>query len=165
MEWLTLISTLSGGVLGLAGGLLADAFKSRREFLRRNDADRHQRYVEYLLALTETDGALQLLAVANNPPLDRASLTQAWRQHSLLVKNYYVTLVAPADVADAAENAYNRLKDIREALASRKILVYNSPEWAEVHEPYIESITRLRGVMRRDVRNGENWDVPRGIEK
>jgi hypothetical protein len=165
VEWLTLVSTLSGGILGLAGGLLADTAKSRRERKRKLDDDRRQWYVDYLLALTETDGALQLAAVNSATPLARASLTEAWRQHSLPAKTYYVTLVAPPNVADAAEDAFNRLKDIRESLGSQSIAVHNSSAWDAIHEPCIHAVTRLRQAMRSDVTGSGRRRRPSPLEE
>lgn len=162
MEWITLIGTLSGGILGFTSALLVDWVRARREFYRNLDKMQERIYAEYLVALSETDSALQILAMSKSTPVDRAFVMATFHSKSLLACRFHATLVASEAVVQAVEKSYMKLVDIREAIASSNLTVggwrwattQGSKEWITVHLPYRESIDELREVMRLDIRQG-----------
>lgn len=138
--------------------LLVDSIRARREKRQRSEDVRRQSYTDYLVALTETDAALQLVALGESTPVDRAAAVAAFRSKSILAHRYQVSLVASPAVAEAAETAYARLRDIREALATTALEVgtrssssEGSTEWKAVHHPYSDAIGKLRQTMQQEV--------------
>lgn len=159
MAWLALVGTLSGAILGAVTTLLADTIRAKRERRQRLDEARRQTYTDYLVALTETDAALQLLALSEETPVDRAAATAAFRSKAILSLRYQVGLVASPEVADAAETTYGKLRDIREALVTKTLDVgtrnsatAGSDGWQAVHTPYTDAVVNLRGAMQKEIR-------------
>lgn len=162
MEWITLVGTLSGGILGVSSALLVDWTRAKRERGHKFDEVRRNVYTAYLVALTETEGALQILALNQPTPIDRAAVMSVFRSKSLLAHRYQAALVAPPEVAHAAEGAYQKLRNIREAIVTTNLTVgtpkwatNGSTEWQAVHQPYWEAIEGLRAAMRDDIQGGE----------
>ena len=158
MEWMTLISTLSGAVLGVASALVVDAVRVRRDRSARLLDARRVAYVQFLVALTETDAAIQLLALNNTTPIAHGLAQETFRSKSLLARRYEIGLVGPASVATAAEVAYQRLRAVAVAIATTPVTVSvvrgslaDNPEWEALHRPYADAIAELRAVMKRDM--------------
>jgi hypothetical protein len=158
MEWMTLISTLSGAVLGVASALVVDAVRVRRDRSARLLDARRVAYVHLLVALTETDAAIQLLALNNTTPIPHSTVQETFRSKSLLARRYEIGLVGPASVATAAEAAYQRLRAVAVAIATTPVAVSvirdgrpDNPEWNTLHQPYADAIAELRTVMKRDM--------------
>jgi gas vesicle protein len=162
MEWLTLVGTLSGGILGVGSTLLVDRARAKRERGHRFDEVRRNAYTSYLVSLTETDAAMQILALGQATPIDRATVMSTFRSKSLLAHRYQAALVAPPDVTRAIEKTYEKLRRVREALITETLTVgkwnwetNGSSEWVEVHQPYGQAVEDLRAAMRDDIQEDE----------
>lgn len=138
--------------------LLVDSIRARRQKRQRSEDVRRQYYTDYLVALTETDAALQLVALGQSTPVDPATAVAAFRSNSILAHRYQVSLVASPAVAEAAETAYARLRDVREALVTTSLEVgthsssfEGSPKWTAVHHPYTDAIGKLRQSMQQEI--------------
>lgn len=162
MEWLTLVGTLSGGILGVGSTLLVDRARAKRERGHKFEEVRRNAYTSYLVALTETDAAMQILALSQPTPIDRATVMSNFRSKSLLAHRYHAALVAPPTVTHAVENAYDKLRHVREALITETLTVgkwnwgtSSSSEWLDVHQPYGQAVEDLRAAMREDIQGKE----------
>jgi hypothetical protein len=156
MDWTIPLSTLVGALVGVGSTLLVDIVRSRRDRIGRLMEVRRQVYAQYLEALTNTDGELQMLAVSRSTPVDEVDTRTAWRKYSLLALRYEVQLVAPESVAKTADAAYRSLRNMRDAIRATKLSVGTpgSPEWEAVHLPYIKAIDTLRSAMHADIQQG-----------
>ncbi len=156
MDWTVPLSTLVGAFVGVGSTLLVDVVRSRRDRIHQAVTIRRQVYAQYLEALTKTDGELQMLAVSQATPVDELDTRTAWRKYSLLALRYEVELVAPESVSKTADAAYRTLRNMRNAINTTKLRVGTpgSPEWEEVHLPYIQAIDTLRSIMRADIHQG-----------
>jgi hypothetical protein len=160
VDWATPISTLVGGTIGIGSALLGDRLRVRRERMHQIDDVRRQLYAKYLEALTSTDSDLQLLAIAEETPVDAIKVRAVWRKYSVLALKYEVQLVASRVVAEAADATYSRLRVMRNAIRTTNLIVGSpgnldddpgSDEWVAVHVPYINAIEDLRRAMRADI--------------
>ncbi|WP_156094704.1 hypothetical protein [Nocardia lijiangensis] len=154
LEWLAVVGTLGGAAVGASSTMFVDALRARRERSVRVEDTQRQTYVKCLMALTQTDNAMQALAIGRTP-LDRAEATAAFRSNQLVAAIYELELVAPQSVCDAAWLTYDKLRDIREALIAQSMTVgradAGSPEWRAVHEPFLAALEQLREAMRRQL--------------
>jgi succinyl-CoA synthetase alpha subunit len=149
MGWLTLISTLSGGVLGVGSTLVVEAVRTKRDQRLRHAELRRTAYVRYLTALTEAETALQTLALSRPTPVPRSEVVEAFRSTGVIAARYELFLVAPPTVYDAAREAYDLLRALRVAIATTNVEVGdNSSEWRALHTPYDTALRHLRVAMR-----------------
>ncbi|MFF8192493.1 hypothetical protein ACF05L_16880 [Streptomyces bobili] len=149
MGWLTLISTLAGGVLGVGSTLVVESVRTKRDQRLRHGELRRTAYVRYLTALTETETALQTLALSHPTPIASSDVVAAFRSTGVIAARYELFLVAPASVYDAAREAYNLLRAMRVAIATTNIVVGDdSVEWQALHTPYDIALRKLRAAMR-----------------
>ncbi|MEU6088059.1 hypothetical protein ABZ865_14780 [Streptomyces sp. NPDC047085] len=155
MEWLTLISTLSGGVLGVGSTLAVEAFRAKQERGHHHAELQRTACVRYLTALTETETALQTLALSRSTPVANGEVVEAFRSHHVIAARYELFLVAPPTVYDAARKAYDRLRAIRVAIATTNVVVADdSADWQAIHAPYDDAFRQLRVVMRESLNHG-----------
>lgn len=146
---MTLISTLSGGALGVGSTLAVEALRARRDRGHHEAELQRTACVRYLTALTETETALQTLALSGSTPVANAKVVEAFRSQQLLAAHYELFLVAPPSVYSAAREAYNRLRAIRVAIATTDVVVGDdSAAWQAIHVPYDDAFRQLRVVMR-----------------
>lgn len=153
--------TLGGALLGAGSTMMAETLRARRARTERVEDTRRQVYVKCLSALTQTDNAMQALAIDGPTPLDRGEITAAFRSHQLVAAIYELELVAPKAVCDDAWSAYEKLRDIRERLVTHRVVVGGtgggSPEWQAVHQPFLVALEQLRAGMRG--RNNRSIDT------
>lgn len=155
VEWLTLISTLSGGVLGVGSTLVVEAVRAKRERGHRYAELQRTACVRYLTALTETEAALQALALSHSTPIANADVVEAFRSRHLVPARYELFLVAPPSVYTAAHEAYDRLRAMRVAIATTNVVVSDdSADWHAIHVPYDDAFRRLRVAMRESLSPG-----------
>ncbi|MEV0466063.1 hypothetical protein [Nocardia tengchongensis] len=154
-EWLAVVGTLGGAVVGATTTLVIDATRARREKAQRFGDTRREIYVKYLTALVQTDTAMQALGLHGATPLEREAVTAAFRSYSLVAVGYEVDLVASRAVREDAADAYRKLREIREALIETQLTVgrapAGSPEWHAVHAPFLRALDRLRHTMRHEL--------------
>ncbi|MBT2418563.1 hypothetical protein J7F01_19570 [Streptomyces sp. ISL-22] len=149
MGWLTLISTLCGGVLGVGSTLVVESVPTKRDQRLRHTELRRTAYVRYLTALTEAETALQTLALSRPPPITSSDVVEAFRSTGVIAARYEVFLVAPPSVYDAAREAYDRLRALRVAIATTDVVVGDdSAAWQTLHIPYDTALRHLRAAMR-----------------
>ncbi|MFE3052563.1 hypothetical protein [Nocardia sp. NPDC059239] len=154
-EWLAVAGTLGGAIVGASSSVLVDSIRARRERSLRFEDTQRFTYVKFLTALTQTDNAMQALAIGRATPLSRADVTATFRSNQLVAALYELELVAPKTVGDAAGVVYKALKAIREALVTQSLTVggqgTGSADWIAVHEPFLTALQELRDVMRREL--------------
>lgn len=154
MGWVTLIGTLSGAVLGVGSSMLIEGIRARRDRGNRLEEVRREAYVKFLTALTETETALQTLALSRPTPVDPGDVITAYRSQRILPTYYELLMVAPPVVSEAAENAYQGMRGIRDGITTLATVERGSDPWQEVHLPYRHAVRRLRQVMRDSIQGG-----------
>ncbi|MEV0252378.1 hypothetical protein AB0H76_37720 [Nocardia sp. NPDC050712] len=155
MEWVAIVGTLGGAVVGAGTTLLTDLVRARRDKAVRTGDTQRQIYVKYLAAVVQTDNAMQALAIGQATPLGREDVTGAFRSQNLVAALLELELVAPEAVCGTAQAAYQKLRNIRETLATTSLTVGGpnggSQEWHAVHEPFRQALHALKVAMRQEL--------------
>ena len=159
MDWMPLLSTLTGAGIGIAATLIADRSRGRREDVRRALEVRREVYTEYVTALKTAGEDIRAVALGDHrsDSARDAAVREAFRGAGLYASGERVWLVAPPQVVAAGNEAFHCLRRLRDAYA-RGVAVDsagNAPLVAERRA----AMARLRGPMRADLGIG-----PLGIE-
>lgn len=149
MEWMTLASTIVGG--GIA--TVSAGFHERRRWTRdRGDQRTEIRrvlYGSYLSSLSQARLACSVLArdPDASPDVRRKTAWDAFEP--CLSLRYQIAISAPTPVVTPAEDAFRRLRDLRDAITDG--LLVNSTAYASHRTSYDTALLALRGTMRDDL--------------
>ncbi|MFH8620217.1 hypothetical protein ACH4E8_34770 [Streptomyces sp. NPDC017979] len=151
MDWLTLLSTLLGAVVGVGSTLLADRARWGREI--RSQALEHRRtlYGEFLTTLNLAQESLFAVAYGRHPAeLTRDLAARAvFGEHQVYAVRERVVLSGRESVVAAADLAFNHLKAFRDVVGSGARP--DSPELAEAIHAYGTVLRELRHAMRDEL--------------
>ncbi|WKD31430.1 hypothetical protein [Streptomyces xanthophaeus] len=152
MEWVTLISTMVGAAIATGSAVLLDRRRWQRERLDRETQTRRNLYGEYLACLSEARHTAG--NVARDPdmlfPERRATARAAFGP--CIGLRYQMTITAPTRVVDASEDAFRRLRDLRD-LVMEGVSV-TEPAYLAGRRSYDDALAALRLRMREDLRSG-----------
>ncbi|MDH6128628.1 hypothetical protein [Kitasatospora sp. GP82] len=159
MDWMPLLSTLTGAVIGITATLIADRNRWRREESRHALEVRRQVYTEYVTALKAAGEEIRAVALGDHMSESArdAAVREAFRSTGLYTAGERLWLVGPPQVVAAGNEAFHSLRQIRDAYA-RGVAV-DSAEAAPLIEQRRTAMARMRGLMREDMGSG-----PLGIE-
>ncbi|MET7388941.1 CchlQ [Streptomyces sp. NPDC005529] len=150
MEWGTLIATLSGGLIAIAGTLLADRLRTRQEHRRFLQARRREVYTEFITAAGTAHTELRRLAQTSAPSSD---LEQASRLALTDARIYEVRerlfLDASARIAGTGQTMFERLRALRSAVAAGAGL--STPAFHDLYHPYLAAVWAYREAVRDEL--------------
>ncbi|GGS65229.1 hypothetical protein [Streptomyces violaceus] len=150
MQWLTLISTVVGAAIATGSAMLLDRQRWRRERADRESQARRTLYGEYLACLSEARHACG--NVARDPdmeiPTRRTTAREAFGP--CIGLRYQMTISAPSRVVDASEDAFRRLRDLRDRVMEG--VLATEPVYLEGRRSYDDALALLRARMREDLR-------------
>lgn len=151
MDWSTLASTATGGLIGVVSTLTAAWVRSRRDRASADHADRRRLYGEYLAALSRTRSQLRATARDTEAPAgDRsARALSAFHDGGAYELRYQVAITAPDDVVEASTAAFRTLRDMRDLLQAGA--VRTDPAYARLRDRWEDAFAELRARMRRDL--------------
>ncbi|MBH5333463.1 hypothetical protein IHE55_01050 [Streptomyces pactum] len=151
MNWLTLISTLLGAVVGVGTTLLADRARWGRERQAQTLEHRRALYGEFLTTLNLAQESLFAVSYGRHP----AELTRdlaaraAFGSHQVYAVRERLVLSGCEPVVAAADAAFHRLKEFRDVVGSGA--APTSPEVMEAITAYAAELRTLRHAMRDDL--------------
>ncbi|MFW6721002.1 hypothetical protein ACHZ98_12710 [Streptomyces sp. MAR4 CNY-716] len=153
MDWIPLISTAFGAVIGVTATLLADHVRARSNRREEELTLRRQLYGAYLAALSLTRHNLRTAARSPDiAPADRARMAlDAFQEAGVYQARYQVALVADERVAEAATCAFNALRNLRD-LVEAGGGSHSDPRYRAAQDEWAAGFTALRQCMRRDLR-------------
>ncbi len=156
MDWTPLLSTLTGAVIGIAATLIADRNRWRREEARHALEVRREVYTEYVSALKAAGEEIRAVALGDHMSESArdAAVREALRGTGIYLS---LRLVGPPQVVEAGNEAFHRLRAIRDAYA-RGVAV-GSADDAPLIERRRKAMAQMRRLMREDLGVG-----PLGIE-
>jgi hypothetical protein len=150
VDWVTVVSTVSGAVVALAGTVLAFLLGSRDRRSRDDRADRRQSYLTFILAVEAAHSRLREVAspqreVADRSVEARAAITDSGvfsARETFIVTANHTLLRAGEETLEALMQTYRRVRD-----GSRT----NSMEYHDAYHRYAEAIWALRQAARADL--------------
>ncbi|MGW3580654.1 hypothetical protein ACWDM8_04950 [Streptomyces rubiginosohelvolus] len=150
MEWISLVSTALGAIIGVGSTLLADRVRWRRDRAGQDLDVRRQMYADYTAALSRIRTALHECVQEDI----RASERPRRIREVFLVPGAYeirhqLAIVAPPEVVEAARSAFVVLRDTRDLLVAGASV--DDAAYAEAEEELDAAVAELRTVMRLDL--------------
>lgn len=163
MDWLPIVSTALGGIIGWGSTFLADQVRWRHDIARReaesNRAEiqrkseiRNGIYVQYLAALSRLRNGLR--ETAHDPELSRSERTNKLRttflESGAYELRFQVQIVAPESVMFASEAAYKSLRRLRIHIEDGAS--YQDGQYLNQRNQYHGKLADLKRAIRDDLR-------------
>lgn len=151
MDWMPLLSTLSGAAIGITATVIADRSRRRREESRRAKDERRDAYAEFSTALKAAGEEIRAVALGDHMS-DSArdtAVREAFRGTGLYTASERLWLVGPRQVVTAGNEAFHSLRRLRDAYA-RGVAV-GSDEDAPLIAQRRTAMARMRDLMREDL--------------
>jgi hypothetical protein len=130
--------------------MLLDARRWRRESSDRETQMRRTLYGDYLACLSEARHTCG--NVARDPdmqlPTRRTTAREAFGP--CIGMRYQMTITAPSPVVDSSEDAFRRLRALRDRVMEG--VLADDPAYLEGRRAYDDALARLRVQMREDLR-------------
>jgi hypothetical protein len=159
MDWMPLLSTLTGAVIGITATLIADRNRWRREDTRHALEVRREVYTEFVSALKAAGEEIRAVALGDHMSESArdAAVREAFRSTGMYTASERLWLVGPPQVVAAGNEAFHSLRRIRDAYAQG--VAVGSAEDAPLIAQRRTAMAQMRGLMREDLGIG-----PLGIE-
>jgi hypothetical protein len=151
MDWMPLLSTLTGAVIGISATLLADRNRWRREEARHTLEVRREVYTEFVTALKAAGEEIRAVALGDHMSESArdAAVREAFRSTGLYTASERLWLVGPPHVVEGGNEAYRSLRRIRDAYAQG--VAIGSAEDAALIAQRRTAMSQMRERMREDL--------------
>jgi hypothetical protein len=151
MDLLPLIATATGGIIALAGSLVADLRRDRRQRDRDDAQVRRETCVDFALALNDAHAGLREAGeLAAQAEERRAAVNRAMHEAGLYGARERLLMTATTPLVQAGETAFFRLVAIRNAI--REGARTRSQEYHDVYHPFAEALWQFRLAVRTGFR-------------
>lgn len=151
MEWLTLVSTVVGAILGVGATTLNERVKWKRERWKAQHEARTKLYGDYLSDLTKTRDAIRSVSRTEwkDDASRRKAADDAFLSANIYARRYQIRITAPKDVADQAAKTLRELRQMRELVgAGEKHHSDAYLAWKDVYDPIL---IELMDLMEKDL--------------
>ncbi|WP_330336040.1 hypothetical protein [Streptomyces sp. NBC_00557] len=151
MDWMPLLSTLAGAVIGIAATVIADRNRWKREEARHALEVRREVYTEFVSALKTAGEEMRAVALGDHMSESArdAAVREAVRGTGIYTASERLWLVGPSQVVAAGNEAFHSLRAIRDAYA-RGVAV-DSAEAAPLIARRRAAMAEMRRLMREDL--------------
>ncbi|MEU3957180.1 hypothetical protein AB0F45_33535 [Streptomyces achromogenes] len=158
MQWIPLISTIVGAVIATGSAMLLDRQRWKRERVDRETQARRALYGDYLASLSEARHACGNMARDPDmePSMRRTTAREAFGP--CIGLRYQMTISVPSRVVEASEDAFRRLRDLRDRVMEG--VLATDPVYLEGRRTYDDALAVLRARMREDLRVGDDGTAP-----
>lgn len=151
-EWTAQIGTVIGAAIGISATVLAERLQWRRDKSDQWRQSRRELYAGFLAGLTEAHGRIRAASYVGPHPdgydTDTA-IQEAFRASRVFELRHQLALIAPRNVARAADEAFYGMTTIRNVL--RKGAPLQSAEYDDAVAAYRPKLLGLRDAMRVDL--------------
>ncbi|MEV0847057.1 hypothetical protein AB0J21_14485 [Streptomyces sp. NPDC049954] len=152
MPWTTLLSAVAGALIATVSTALLDRGRLRRERDDRLTGVRRVLYGDYLACLSRARNAFRGLARdLDLPPAERERAAREGFAPCYGMR-YQISITATPEVYAASEDAFRRLRDVRDLAAAGTLA--GDEAYSGGRTAYEAALTRLRAAMRRDLGAG-----------
>jgi hypothetical protein len=150
VDWVTIVSTISGAGLALAGTVLAYGLSSRDRRSRDDRNDRRRSYLDFILAVETAHSSLRRLAVPDRPAGDIVAETrEAMATSGVYGAREKLIITADRAIVHAGEATLRALNGVRDAVRAGARL--NTIDFHNAYHRYAEAVWALRRAARVDL--------------
>jgi hypothetical protein len=150
-QWIAVLGTALGAVIGIGSAFVNDRVRWRREQDRDRRGVRRELYASYIAALTEIHEAMR--AASGRAGLNHTERAEAiygiFQGGGLYQLRYQIGIVADQQVLDAAEAAFQQMRDIRDAFADGRRI--RDPEYQTLRSDWGARLRDLQQAMREEL--------------
>ncbi|MEU0337261.1 hypothetical protein [Streptomyces sp. NPDC006193] len=145
MQWFALVSTVVGAAIATGSAMLLDRQRWKRERLDRETQARRTLYGEYLARLSAARHACGNLA--RDPDMEPSTRRTTAREAfgPCIGLRYQMTISAPGRVVEASEDAFRRLRDLRDRVMEGALVT--DAAYLEGRRTYDDALAALRATM------------------
>jgi hypothetical protein len=134
-QWIAVVGTALGAVIGLGSAFATDRIRWKRELLKDRRGVRRELYSAYIAALTEIHESMR--AISGDEQLTAAERARnvhaAFQAGGPYKLRYQIAILADQAVLDASEAAFKQMRDIRDICVSGRRI--ESPQYQAQREP------------------------------
>ncbi|MFE5730438.1 CchlQ [Streptomyces sp. NPDC056528] len=149
MEWGTLVATLGGGLIAIAGTVLADRLRTRQEHRRGLQERRREVYTDFIAATGAAHTELRRLAQSGGGDglegASRSALTDA-RVYEVRERLF---LDGSAGIAAAGQTMFEHLRALRRTVAGGAGI--SDRAFHDVYHPYLDAVWAYREAVRDEL--------------
>ena len=151
MDWIPLLSTLTGAVIGISATVIADRNRWRREEARHALEVRREVYTEFVSALKAAGEEIRAVALGDHMSQSArdAAVREAVRGTGIYTASERLWLVGPPQVVAAGNEAFHSLRTMRDAYARGAAV--DSAEVASLVARRRTAMAQMRHLMRIDL--------------
>ena len=151
MDWLPLLSTLTGATIGIVATLIADRNRWKREDVKEALRLRLDIYTQYTTTVKVLGETLRALAEREHPSNDERALAlrEAFRDSGIAIASERMWLIAPQPVVNASNSVFHCLRSICDGYVDGTAV--SSPEDRARWEARGKAAARMRKLMREDL--------------
>lgn len=151
MDWMPLLSTLAGAVIGISATLIGDRNRWRREEARHALEVRREVYTEFVSALKAAGEEIRAVALGDHmsDSARDSAVRETFRRTGIYTASERLWLVGPPQVVAAGNEAFHSWRAMRDAYA-RGVAV-GSAEEAPLIAQRRTAMAQMRRLMREDL--------------
>ncbi|MEU2676821.1 hypothetical protein ABZ638_08005 [Streptomyces sp. NPDC007107] len=151
MNWMPLLSTLAGAVIGISATLIADRNRWRREEARHALERRREVYGEFVSALKTAGEEIRAVALGDHmsDSARDAAVREAFRGTGVYTASERLWLVGPPQVVAAGNEAFHSWRSLRDSYA--RGMAVGSAEEAPLIAQRRTAMAQMRRLMREDL--------------
>jgi hypothetical protein len=150
-QWIAVLGTALGAVIGIGSAFVSDRVRWKREQHRDRLGVRRELYASYIAALTETHESMR--AASGRDGLTAAqragALRDVFHDGGLYQLRYQIGVIADQQVLDAAEAAFQQMRDIRDTFAHGGRI--SDPQYQEQRTAWGALLRTLQQAMRDEL--------------
>ncbi|MEU8686378.1 CchlQ [Streptomyces sp. NPDC048611] len=150
MDWGTLVATLGGGGIAIAGTVLADHLRHRHENDRGAEARRRTVYIEFIKAAGVCHARLRQVAQDPDAEADLAAAARAAVSEAAIHEvRERLFIDATTTVASAGQTMFEHLRILQRVVASGASSA--SPAFHDAYHPYLAAVWAYRVAVRGEL--------------
>lgn len=152
MQWITLLGTALGAVIGLGSALLNDMLRYRRDQQNHHRSVRQELYSEFLSVLTDAHESMRAASQKNYESTAgrESSIHDLFR--ACYRMRYQISIIAEHGVIDRSEAAFRKMHDIRDLLSQGESL--ESAHYKELRTEWGTLLRQLQNSTRVELGTG-----------
>ena len=150
-QWIAVLGTALGAVIGIGSALINDRVRWRREQDRDRLGVRRELYSSYIATLTEIHESMRAVSGRDGltPAGRRDAIRAVFHDGGLYQLRYQIGVIADQQVLDASEAAFQHMRDIRDTLAAGGRI--SDPQYQERRTAWGAVLRTLQHAMREEL--------------